>query len=62
MSMERAIASGKEHRNPYCGAKAADCTCRNHGSCKYCRMNRTYAAAKRLESAKLKLLDDFYAR
>ena len=29
----KAIASGKEKRKPYTGAKAIDRTCRNHGGC-----------------------------
>lgn len=32
MSLDKAIAHGKEHRKPYRGAKAVDKTCRNHGS------------------------------
>ena len=41
MSLEKAIAHGKEHRKPYRGSKAFDCSCRNHGSCSYCEGNRT---------------------
>ena len=41
MSLEKAIAHGKEHRKPYRGSKAFDCSCRNHGSCGYCENNRT---------------------
>ena len=41
MSLEKAIAHGKEHRKPYRGSKAFDCSCRNHGSCGYCESNRT---------------------
>lgn len=40
MSLNKAIAHGKEKRKPYKGAKAIDCTCRNHGSCAWCRENR----------------------
>lgn len=42
MSLEKAIEHGKEHRKPYRGAKAIDRTCRNHGSCEWCKGNRTY--------------------
>lgn len=42
MGMEKAITSGKEHRKPFRGAKAVDATCRNHGSCPYCRSNRLH--------------------
>jgi len=37
MSLDKAIEHGKEKRKPYYGAKAIDRTCRNHGSCPYCR-------------------------
>lgn len=40
---------GKEHREPYRGSKRVDKTCRNHGSCPYCRDNRTFKNRKRLE-------------
>ncbi|HDZ44599.1 MAG TPA: hypothetical protein ENH80_11745 [Phycisphaerae bacterium] len=33
MGHEKAIASGKEHRQPYRRSKAFDTSCRNHGSC-----------------------------
>ena len=46
MGMEKAIASGKEHRKEYRGAKAIDATCRNRGSCKYCELNRLYQRRK----------------
>ena len=42
MSLDKAIEHGKEKRKPYRGAKAIDCTCRNHGSCDWCRNNRLY--------------------
>ena len=41
MSLEKAIKHGKEHRKPYRGSKAFDCSCRNHGSCAYCESDRT---------------------
>lgn len=44
---------GKEHRKQYYGSKAVDSTCRNHGSCGYCRENRTFNTRKRLEKFKL---------
>lgn len=53
MSLDKAIASGKEHRKVYRGSKAIDCTCRNHGSCEWCRENRNIKNIKRLE----KMLD-----
>ena len=40
MTLKKAIQSGKEHRQQYRGAKAIDRSCRNHGSCSYCKNNR----------------------
>ena len=51
MSLDKAIQYGKEHRRPYKGAKAIDKICRNHGSCGWCKDNRTYANTKREQSA-----------
>ena len=48
MSLNKAIEHGKEWRKPYCKAKAVDRTCRNHGSCEWCRENRTYKNRKRM--------------
>ena len=42
MSLDKAIEHGKERRKPYRGAKAVDCTCRNHGSCPWCKANRLH--------------------
>lgn len=42
MSLDKAIEYGKEHRKPYRGTKSYDCTCRNHGSCEWCRQNRQH--------------------
>lgn len=52
MSLNKAIATGKEHRKPYKGSKAADKTCRNHGSCSYCSNNRLYSRRKSEERSK----------
>ena len=46
MSLDKAIKHGKEHRKEYRGAKAVDKTCRNHGSCEYCKSNRMYKVKK----------------
>ena len=40
MALDKAIQHGKEKRKPYRKAKAISHTCRNHGSCPYCRDNR----------------------
>lgn len=58
MSLDKAIDHGKEHRNPYRGAKASDCTCRNHGSCEVCKGNRLYSTRKRAESLKFREEED----
>lgn len=42
MSLNKATASGKEHRKPYRGGKRCDSSCRNHGSCSWCERNRTH--------------------
>lgn len=47
MSLDKSIAHGKEHRKLYRGAKAIDRTCRNHGSCGWCKGNRTHKNDKR---------------
>lgn len=51
MSFHKAIAFGKEFRveygtkgQPYC--KAVDKTCRNHGSCPWCKGNRLFKFKK----------------
>jgi hypothetical protein len=51
MSLDKAIASGKEHRKKYRGCKAIDATCRNHGSCPHCRGVNKYKTKKRIEKA-----------
>ena len=40
--LDKAIASGKERRKPYRGAKAIDRSCRNHGGCVWCEWNRLH--------------------
>ena len=51
MSLDKAIEHGKEHRKPYKGGKAIDKSCRNHGGCDACKMNRTITYIKRIEQA-----------
>lgn len=46
--MDKSIEHGKEHRRPYRGAKAVDCTCRNHGSCPRCRDGRLHKHLRNL--------------
>lgn len=42
----------KNKRKPYRGSKAFDTTCRNHGSCSYCRNNRLHSSKRRYETVK----------
>ena len=46
MGLDKAIQYGKERRKPYTGSKAIDCSCRNHGTCKWCEINRLYQFLK----------------
>lgn len=58
MGFEKAILHGKEHRKPFRGAELVDKTCRNHGSCPYCKENRTFKN-KRAEEDSFKKLKDW---
>ena len=55
MSLDKAILYGKEHRKPYHKSKRFDKTCRNHGSCPYCRDNRLHNRNKTEEDSQLKI-------
>lgn len=46
MSLNKAILHGKENGKPYRKSKRFDKTCRNHGSCPYCRDNRLHNRCK----------------
>lgn len=52
MTLDKAIEHGKEHRKPYRGSKEFDRTCRNHGSCDWCKDNRLYRTNRLEEKAK----------
>ena len=59
MSLHKAIKSGKEHRveygtkgQPY--AKLVDKSCRNHGSCEWCKENRLHKSKKKEQQYSLK--------
>ena len=58
MSLDKAIQYGKEHRKPYRGAKAIDCTCRNNGTCEHCKNNRLHQANK--EKSRLSIKEKEY--
>ncbi len=57
MALDKAIQHGKEHRKPYTGGKAIDRTCRNHGSCDWCKGNRLYTSKVQEEIADAKLAE-----
>lgn len=58
MSLDKAIRSGKEHRKEYKGSKRIACSCRNHGSCDYCKGNRLYQTTKEKQKAEHKLREE----
>lgn len=62
MSFLKAIESGKEHRKTYRGSKIFDKTCRNHGSCSYCKGNRLHNATKKESIAELSINEFFKER
>ena len=45
----------KERRKKYYDSRAVDCTCRNHGTCKWCVENRTFFDKKQRDLADLQL-------
>jgi len=53
MALDKAIAAKKEKRQPYRKAKAVDHTCRNNGTCPWCKENRTHNTRKRMEREKI---------
>ncbi|MBQ5670250.1 MAG: hypothetical protein IIV29_06130 [Tidjanibacter sp.] len=55
MGLEKAIEHGKEKRKPYKGAKAVDCSCRNHGTCEWCRGNSAHNTNRKIEKAKAEM-------
>ena len=59
MSLNKAIEHGKEKRKPYKGIKAIDCTCRNHGSCEWCKSNRLYQQLKMDEASRQALEEEY---
>ena len=44
-------------RKPYTGSKRFDRSCRNHGSCDYCKGSRTHATTKARKVAEEKQKD-----
>lgn len=60
MSLEKAIAHGKEKRKPYYKAGKHDKTCRPHGSCPWCEGNRLAKKREQDRLAKKKLQNGGY--
>lgn len=58
MALDKAIEAGKEKRKPYKGAKAVDCSCRNHGTCPWCLENRTYKTIREKARIDAELRDE----
>lgn len=55
MALEKGIEHGREHRRPYRDSRAFDFTCRNHGSCLWCRQRRLYQRRKAEAAARQEL-------
>ena len=55
MSLDKGIKYGKEHRKQNINSKLFDSSCRNHGSCDWCKSNRLYKVNKRIEGTDQKL-------
>ena len=49
MALDKAIQHKKEKRKEYRGSKSVDRTCRNHGSCPYCKSNREHKTKKKIK-------------
>ena len=52
MSLDKAIAHGKEHRKPYYRSGKWDRTCRPNGKCAWCRDNRRIGDLKRADQTR----------
>ena len=60
MSLDKAIANGKEHRKPYYKlCQQIDPSCRNHGGCPWCEGNRKYKYKKKETRDKIELKEYF---
>lgn len=47
MSFDKNYPNRKDQRKPYRRSKAFDRTCRNHGSCPYCKLGRLHSNKRR---------------
>ena len=59
MGFEKIYPNRKDKRKRYRGSKAFDRTCRNHGSCPWCKSNRQHSNNKE-ELRYKESLKDFY--
>ena len=59
MSFLKAILHGKEKRKNYRGSKVFDYSCRNHGSCDYCKNNRLFSTFKLRDKANREIKEWF---
>ena len=57
--LDKAIASGKEHRKPYYGTQRFDRTCRCHGTCEWCKANRLYKVTRKIQKMDSKFNEYF---
>lgn len=55
MSFGETYPNRKDHRCQYRGAKSFDRSCRNHGSCPYCKRSRKYQYLKEIERVEFEL-------
>lgn len=58
VALDKAIASGKEHRKPYRRSQRFDQSCRPHGSCPYCKNGRLHNTQRRILAAGLRHVAD----
>lgn len=61
MSLDKAIKYGKEKRKKYYDSDSRSnyCSCRNHGSCDWCKSGRLHQAI-RVDEATKKELEEYY--
>lgn len=62
MSLEKGIENGREWRDPYYGSRRFDRSCRNHGSCPWCRDGRQHSKKRQVDKEDLwpKTMEEFY--
>ena len=58
MAFDKKYPNRKDWRKPYYDSRRHDWSCRNHGSCDYCRGNRLHKSMVRLLSAEQQLKED----